>query len=86
MTNTAKTYDELLDGLALIDAYNSNDGAAMTAVVADTSAASAVRATLKVVEMLSEITTAKPDTTVADAAQALRTQLVHERDRHLAAA
>lgn len=83
---TAQTFDELLDGLALIDAYNSNDADAMVCVAGTTDTVSAVRSTLKVLEMVGEVVAASPGTSIPDATRALRNRLVREREARLAAA
>lgn len=81
----ANTFDELLDGLALLDAYNSNDANAMRFLADGLSSVSAVRATLKVVETIGEILNARPETSTTEATEVLRNRLMIERDRLLAA-
>ena len=74
-------HDELLDGLALFDAYQRDDADAVVAVLSHGDAADHLHSVLLVSQMIAHALEASSKHTTGDVVDAIRRQLVHDRER-----
>lgn len=73
--------DDILDGIALIEAYRDNDVDATIALLGGVEASEHVVPILEAAKMLLTVLDNKPTATVQDAVDAVRQRCLIERDR-----
>lgn len=80
-THNPTVCDDILDGIALIEAYRDNDTDATIAILGDKDPREHVVPILEAVNVLFSILDHSPATTVQDAVDAVRQRCLIERDR-----